>query len=141
MSVAENKATLKRMYDEVYNKGNLSLAPQLIAPDYHFGDLKGPEGWKQAVTNWRTAFPDLHFTVEQAVGEGDWIAYRLSIQGTHKGKWMNVEPTGKNVKGTLVFFSQFKDGKLFTSLASANMLDMYQQLGVAPPGYEFAKKK
>ena len=76
MSVEQNKATLRRMYEEVYNKGDLSLAPQLIAADYHFGDLKGPDGWKQAVTNWRSAFPDVHFTVDHAVGEEDWIAYR-----------------------------------------------------------------
>ena len=116
MSVEQNKATLKRMYEEVYNKGNLSLAPELVAAGYHFGELEGPDGWKQAVTSWRTAFPDIHFTVEDAVGEGDWIAYRLSLEGTFKGKWRNIEPTGKKVKGTLAFFSQYEDGKLVNVL-------------------------
>ena len=133
MSVEQNKATLRRMYEEVYNKGDLSLAPQLIAADYHFGDLKGPDGWKQAVTNWRSAFPDVHFTVDHAVGEEDWIAYRLSIQGTFKGKWQNMEPTGKQVNFTLAFFSQFKDGKLFTSTAFTDP-NVYQKLGTVPPG-------
>ena len=140
MSAEQNKATLKRMYEEVYNKGNLSLAPELVAPGYHFGELRGPDGWKQAVASWRTAFPDIHFTVEDAVGEGDWIAYRLSIEGTFKGRWRNIEPTGKKVKGTLAFFSQDRGRQLLTSFAFADQLAMYQQMGVAPPGYEFEKK-
>jgi steroid delta-isomerase-like uncharacterized protein len=134
MSVEQNKETLRRMYEEVYNKGNLSLAPELVAPGYHFGDLRGPDGWKQAVTSWRTAFPDIHFTVEDAVGEGDGIAYRLSMEGTFKGKWRGIEPTGKKVKGTLAFFSQYENGKLLTSFAFADQLAMYQQMGVTPPG-------
>jgi predicted ester cyclase len=111
VSVEQNKATLVRMYEEVYNKGNLSLAPQLVAPDYHFGELKGPEGWKQAVTSWRTAFPDVHFTIDHAVGEGDWIAYRLSVQG-------------------------YKDAKLLTSVAFADTLVWYRQMEAMPPGFD-----
>ena len=45
MSVEQNKATLRRMYDEVWNKGNISVVAELASPDYHFGDYKGPEGW------------------------------------------------------------------------------------------------
>jgi predicted ester cyclase len=136
VSVEQNKATLVRMYEEVYNKGNLSLAPQLVAPDYHFGELKGPEGWKQAVTSWRTAFPDVHFTIDHAVGEGDWIAYRLSVQGTFKGKWRDIEPNGKPVKFTLAFFSQYKDAKLLTSVAFADTLVWYRQMEAMPPGFD-----
>jgi predicted ester cyclase len=125
---------------EVFNTGNTSTAPKLIAQDYRFGDREGPDGWKDAVNSWHVAFPDVRFAVDQVVGEGDWLAYRLTVEGTFKGKWMGVEPTGKKVKGTLAFFSQFKDGKLFTAIAFADTLSWYQQMGAAPPGYEMAKK-
>ncbi len=135
MSVEQNKATLHRIYDELYNKKNVSLVPELIAPDYHFGNNKGQDGYRQVLASWHTAFPNIHFTVDQVVGEGDWLAYRLSSTGTFKGKWRDFDPTGKEVKFTLAFFSQFKDGKLLTTFAFADTLNLYQQMGVKPPGW------
>ena len=141
MSVEQNKVTLKQMYEEVWNKGNLSLASEVASPDYHYGDYKGPGGYAQIVTLQRDAFPDIHYTIDQVIGEGDWLAYKLTISGTFNGKgtWMGVKPTGKEIKGTWAFFSQFKDGKIVTTTAFADMLSFYQQAGVAPPGYEIAK--
>lgn len=141
MSVEENKATLKRMYDEVWNKGNLSIASEVASPDYHYGDYKGSEGYRQIVTLQREAFPDIQYTIDQVIGEGDWLAYTLSVSATFNGKGeiFGVKPTGKEMKGTWAFFSQFKDGKILTTTAFADMLSFYQQVGVAPPGYEIAK--
>ena len=71
MSVEENKATLKRMYDEVWNKGNLSIVSEVTSPDYHYGDRKGPEGYKEIVTLQREAIPNINYTIDQVIGEGD----------------------------------------------------------------------
>jgi predicted ester cyclase len=142
MSVEQNKAILKRMYDEVWNKGNLSIASELISPDYHHLDYKGPDGWKQIVTMQRNAFPDIHYTVDQVIGEGDWLAYKLTVQGTFNGKgeiW-GVKPTGKIMKWQWWFFSQYKDGKLLSSTAAGDMLSFYQQVGASPVGWEITKK-
>ena len=141
MSVEQNKTTLNRMYEEVWNKGNLSLASEVASPDYHYGDYKGPEGYKQIVTLQREAIPDIHYTIDQAIGEGDWLAYILTISGTFNGKgmWMGVKPNGKEITLTIAFFSQFKDGKIVTTTALGNMLGFYQQIGALPPNEEIAK--
>jgi predicted ester cyclase len=140
MSVEQNKATLKRMYDEVWNKGNWSIVPEVVSPDYQHGDYKGPEGWKQLVSSMRTAFPDLHDSIDQVIGEGDWLAYRVSNTGTFKAKYGDMEPTGKKLKMTQILFSQFKNGKLVATVALSDMLAFYQTLGLAPPGYVIVKK-
>jgi len=135
MSVEQNKAALRRIYEELYNNKDISRVPELVAPDYYFGNNKGHDGYRQILANWHTAFPDVHFTVDQVVGEGDWLAYRISVGGTFKGKFRGFEPTGKTFKLTGAFFSQFKDGKLFTSFGFADNLGLYQQLGVKPEGW------
>jgi predicted ester cyclase len=140
MSVKQNKATLKRMYDEVWNKGNYGAVQELVSPDYQHGDYKGPEGWKQLVSSMRTAFPDLHDTIDQVIGEGNWLAYRVSLTGTFKAKYGDIKPTGKKLKMTQILFSQFKAGKLVATVPLSDTLAFYQSLGIAPPGYEIAKK-
>lgn len=133
MSVEENKATLKRMYDEVWNTGDISKVSEVVSPDYHFGDYNGPEGWGQIIGMVRSAFPDLHYTIDQVVGEGDILAYRLSAEGTHQGTYNGVEPTGKKIKWTQWFFSEFKAGKIVSAVGLADSWSFYQQMGVTPP--------
>ena len=136
MSTEENKAVIRRVVEEVLNKGDMSVVPELIAPDYvyhsPFGEFKGPEGFKQFITMFRTAFPDLHLTVEDMVAEGDKLAARVSWRGTFKGKFGDLEPTGKQVNMTSDFY-RFKGGKEVEALPFTDMLTFYQQLGVAPP--------
>ena len=139
MSVEENKATLKRMYDEVYNTGDLSKVPELISPEYQHGDFKGQEGWGQLVSMFRSAFPDLHFTIDQIIGEGDTLAYRITGEGTHQGAFLTFEPTGKKIKWTQSLFSDFKDEKLLSSIATTDMLGILQQMGYLPPTEEIGK--
>lgn len=135
MSVEQNKATLNRTYEEVWNKGNWSVVPEVIDPDYRYGDYKGTDGYIHIVNTFRNAFPDIHFTVEQVVGEEEWLAYHISAQGTFKNKLENIEPTGKEVKWTQAFFTQYKDGKVLTNLTFRDLLTFYQQMGMSPPGF------
>ena len=81
MSAEENKALFRRAYEELWNRGNLSVADELIAPDFinHAaspGSNRGPESMRGSVTWARNAFPDLHFEIEELVGEGDIVAGR-----------------------------------------------------------------
>src|ERR671936_1612701 len=96
------KALSRRLFEEVWNKGNQAAIGELIATSYVRHDpatpeLTGIEGFKQNFTTLRTAFPDIHFTVEDQVAEGDKVANRLSWRGTHKGDYRGVAPTGKQV--------------------------------------------
>ena len=97
MSAEENKALFRRAYEELWNWGNLSVAHELIAPDFinHAaspGSNRGPESMRGSVTWARNAFPDLRFEIEELVGEGGVVAGRLTVSGTHEGSLMGEPP-------------------------------------------------
>ncbi|MBA7559052.1 MAG: ester cyclase [Dehalococcoidia bacterium] len=138
MSAEENKAVLRRVAEEIFNKGDLAVVDEVIASNYVYHgsggqEYKSPEGFKQIVTMFRNAFPDLHMTVEDMVAEGDKVAHRLTIRGTHKGELMGIAPTGKQVTISAVTISRFAGGKEAEAWSNLDQLGMYQQLGVAPP--------
>ncbi|MFX1577991.1 MAG: ester cyclase [Promethearchaeota archaeon] len=138
MSIEENKANLHRVTEEVFNKGNLAVVDELVSTNsvtHAAGgeEFKGPEGFKQMVTMIRTAFPDFHMTIEDIVAEGDKLAYRYTWRGTHKGEYMGIAPTGKQVTVTGMNIVHFVGGKGIESWTSGDNLSMMQQLGVVPP--------
>ena len=136
MGVEENKENIRRSIEEVYNRGDMSVVNELIAPDFVVpgeSNIKGPEGIKSFATTLRTAFPDFHMTIEEMVGEGDNVAAYLTWTGTHKGEFMGIAPTDKQIKNTGAYFYKFKDGKQIETKGISNQLSMYQQLGATPP--------
>ena len=138
MSTEQNKVKVRRVIEEVFNKGNLSVAEEIMANDYvyHMGqgmEFKGPDGFKQLAIIFRNAFPDLHMAVEDMIAEGDKVAARFTLRGTHKGDLMGIAPTGKQFTTTGNVIIRFAGGKEVEAFGAADMLAMYQQLGVAPP--------
>ena len=138
MTTEENKAIGSRIIEEVWNKGDLAAVDELVSPNhiYHFPgreDIKGPEGLKQFATMARTAFPDLHITIDDMIAEGDKVACRFTWRGTHKGEMMGIAPTGKQVTVTGIVISHFVGGKEVEVWESTDSLGMFQQLGVVPP--------
>lgn len=138
MSTEENKAMLRRNCEEALSKGDLAVADENMATNYVYHgsggqEFKGPEGFKQLVTMLRTAFPDLHVTIEDMVAEGDKVAHRLTLRGTHKGDFMGMAPTGKQVTTTAITISRFAGGKEVEAWANLDQLGMMQQMGVVPP--------
>jgi predicted ester cyclase len=138
MSTEENKANLHRTTEEVFNKGNLAIVDELVTTNSVLHLLggqkfKGPEGFKQFVTMFRTAFPDIHITIDDMVAEGDKVANRYTWRGTHKGELMGIAPTGKQVTVTGIKITQFVGGKQVEGWISGDQLGMMQQLGVVPP--------
>ena len=90
MSAVENKALFRRTYEELLNRGNLDVAHELVAAEFinHEappGRDRGPESMRGLARMLRTAFPDLHFEIEELVAEGDTVAGRLTMSGTHEG--------------------------------------------------------
>ena len=92
MSTEENKALARRVLEEMFNAGNLDVADELLAPDYVDHDptlpedVHGPEGFKEYVATYRSAFPDLHIQIEDQIAEGDRVATRWTGTGTHNGE-------------------------------------------------------
>src|SRR6266498_4944915 len=103
MTLEQNKAVIRRFYEEVWNQGHLDVADEIFAPNYVRHDLRpgtappGPEGQKIIANLFRSAFPDLHMTIEFLVAEGDLVVARWQTQGTHTGAWAGVAPTGRAI--------------------------------------------
>ncbi len=133
-----NKAQFRRTYEEMFHQGNLAVADELIAPDCINHEVppgmnnRGPESARQVVTMLRSAFPDLHFTIEELVAEGDTVVGRVTMSGTHQGPFMGIAPTGRSLRQAQVHFVRFRDGKGIEHRAVRDDLGMMQQLGVIP---------
>jgi steroid delta-isomerase-like uncharacterized protein len=94
----ENKATSRRFYEELFNQGNLDAAEEIVTPDFVIHDPnipeepRGPEGLKQFVSMYRNVFPDLNFTIEDQIAEGEKVGTRWVAYGTHQGELMGLAP-------------------------------------------------
>ena len=138
MSTENNKALIRRVYEEAINQGNLALFDDLVSSDYVLHDpnypqpVRGAEGLKQYIQVFRTAYPDLHFTIEDIIGEGDTVAVRQTSRGTHRGELFGIPPTGKQPTVTGMTYHRFVNGKLVERWVNYDGLGMLQQLGVVP---------
>jgi steroid delta-isomerase-like uncharacterized protein len=112
MSVEANKAFVKRYVEEPWNKGNVDVLDEMCAPSFHLEGLGGVEEFKAVITAIRTSFPDLHFTVEEIIAEGDKVAYRWTARGTHQGEYEGIAPTGKIITQTGITIIRLADGKV-----------------------------
>ncbi len=137
MSVEENKAMVRRIIEEAVNKGNLAVIDEIMAPNYvyHFPgmEIKGPDGFRQFVTMMRTAFPDLNVTIDEIIGEGNFVASRLILRGTLKGEFMGMAPTGRKIEFPEAVFVLFEGGKEVEAWPYADTQSMFQQLGLKRP--------
>ncbi|MGB6598621.1 MAG: ester cyclase [Candidatus Acidiferrum sp.] len=132
------KASVRRLFEEVWNKGNVAVADELFAPTYTHHDSatpdvgRGPEGEKKRVTLYRNAFPDIRFTIEDMLVEGETVVARWSCRGTHKGELNGIAPTGKQFNITGVSIARFTNCKMFEGYVNWDALALMQQLGVVP---------
>ena len=136
MSLEQKKAVVRRCWEECLNKRNLAIIDELVAPEYVWHgpsqELSGPAGIKQLATSLLTAFPDLQMTFEDQLGEGDKIASRYTMRGTHQGDLFGVPPTGKQATFTGIFMSRMAGGQIAEEWEHFDQLGMLQQLGVVP---------
>ena len=138
MSTEDNKALAQRWLEEVWNKGDLSLIDELIAPNYVLHDptrpgLRGRAGIKESIAMFRTAFPDLHFTIEDQVAESEKIVTRYTVQGTHLGTLMGIPATGKQGTITGIDIYRIMDGQIEEAWSNWDTLGLLQRIGVIPP--------
>jgi steroid delta-isomerase-like uncharacterized protein len=139
-----NKAIVRRLVEELWNKGNLSVADELFAPNYEHHDAstldfgRGPESEKKRATLYRTAFPDIQLTMEEVIAEGEIVMTRWSCRGTHKGDLSGIAPTGKQITISGVTIARLANGKMAEGWVNWDALGLMQQLGVVP---ELAKTK
>lgn len=137
MSIEDNKALVRRFYEEVFNQRNLALVDELCTTHHVFHNppttLHGREEFKQLLSLYITAFPDARFTVEDQIAEGDRVASRYTFRGTHQGELQSIPPTGKQVTVTGMIINRIVNGKSDEGWLNFDALGMLQQLGVVPP--------
>jgi steroid delta-isomerase-like uncharacterized protein len=131
---SNNETVVRRMFDEAWNRGNLSVVDEILAPDYQctgpMDTFRGAKGMKDAITKYRTAFPDCKVKIEEIFATPDRVAVRYSYTGTHKGELNGIAPTGRTVTGEGITLIHFRDGRASSEHNISDSLGMLQQLGV-----------
>ena len=132
----QNKNLIHRFFEVGINQNKLDVFDEIIAPNYVNYNLPapapGPEGLRQVVGMFKAGFPDLHATVEATIAEGDRVATRGYITGTHNGTFMNIPPTGKSIKLTFTDIWRIENGKAVENWVQMDMLGLMQQLDLTP---------
>jgi len=135
MSIEENKAIHRRVYEEVWNKGNLDVVDEIIADDYIFHRLperRGQEWYKAMYHLLADAFTDFNCNIGDMIAEGDRVMVRTTITGTHKSEIMGVPPTGKTISVTEIAVIRIEDGKIVEEWGGLDTYSLMQQLGAIP---------
>jgi steroid delta-isomerase-like uncharacterized protein len=131
-----NEAVVRRLVEEVLNRGRTGLLAELVAADHvghdPFGDHYGPEGLRIAVAEYRAAFPDLRVTVEDLVTAGDTVVHRFTLRGTHAGPFLGIPPTGRAVTAAGIAIDRLVGGKVAESWVVLDALGLLRQLGASP---------
>ncbi|MFB3765623.1 MAG: ester cyclase [Methanotrichaceae archaeon] len=136
MSIEENKAIVRRFFEEGPSKGNMKAANELLSPNFSLHtplpSAPGIQGINDIVITCRVAFEHLNVTVEDMVAEGDKVAARFTARGIHKGGFMNLPPTGKPITMTGIEIFRIENGKIAELWGEANLLGLMAQLGIIP---------
>jgi steroid delta-isomerase-like uncharacterized protein len=135
MSTEENKALVRRAF-ELGDQRNWAAFYELTSSDFVFHNasmtIRGLEAYKQSLSMYFTAFPDLHSTIEDMIAEGDTVVVRYTWRGTHQGGLMGIPPTGKQVAVSAIAIFRIANGKGIEEWLNADYLGLLQQLGVIP---------
>ncbi len=143
MSLEENKAIVRRWFDEFWNAGNLDVADEIFHPNYIVegveADRRDVEANKEGYAFWHRVLPDIHFTVDEIIAEGNTVVVRWTAHGTHHGDWATpigtVPASGKATvtPGTSTYHLRY--GKIIWDANHIDFLSTLQQIGaVIQPG-------
>jgi predicted ester cyclase len=138
MMSEDNKRLVRRALEEIYAKGNLELADELVHPDFvdhepaHPEQPTGPESVKQTVGHVQSAFGGLRFEIEDEIAEGDKVVQLVVMSGCHTGPLMGCEPTGKEFAVRHTYIWRIADDKIVDHWGSRDDLGLLGQLGLLP---------
>ena len=137
MSTTHNKRLAERVWDEVWHQGDLRRIDDLFASDFVRHDpgreLHGTEQNRQFVAELRAAFPDLHFTVEDEIAEGDRVCVRYRFEGTHTGAFRGIPSTKKRIGYSGILIYRILNNKIVEQWTEFDLLGFLKQLGALPP--------
>ncbi len=134
----DNSAIVRRFVEETINQGQIDSAGQYVWEDMveqapFPGQGPGLEGLKDVLRGMRAGFPDLHFSVEEQISEGDKVVSRFEWTGTHRGAFLGVAATGRPVKVWGMVIDRLESGRIKDTRIIMDTLGLMIQLGVFPP--------
>jgi len=143
------KDIIKEFIEELWNGRRLDVADQIFSEDCVTHQLRsgvldepahrGPHEMKEHVSGWLMSFPDLRFTIERMVAEGDRVVSQLVMEGTHQGTWMGIPPTGKRLQIRMITIHRIANGKIAEDWVLVESLGLFQQLGAVPDTAELIR--
>ena len=136
----QNRRNVQKLF-ETFNQGDLDLLDELVSPDYigPQGD-KGPGGFRAVVLGLRGAFPDIHYTIDDVVADGDRVAVRWHWTGTHQAPFRAFPPTGKAVSNPGLGIFRLEGGKIVAATLETDRLGFLQQVGAVPENIGLAPR-
>ena len=140
MSTEDNKAMARRLFEEALNQGKVAVFDELLAPNFLYHnpirpDVRTLEDYKRFITEFHSAFPDLHVTIDDMIAEDDKVVVRFTWHGTNTGDIvmpMRLPATGKHVTVTSINIGRMVEGKCVELWQEGNDLGLFQQLGLIP---------
>ena len=137
MTTEQNKLKMQR-FNEFINTASDQLATELISTNAIFHvpgrpePMKGPSGYLAVIGMMRGGFPDIQWTLEELIAEGDKIAARFTMRGKHQGPFFGVPPTGKKIEVQAMNFYRFSEGQIVEERGQPDLLGLLQQIGAIP---------
>jgi steroid delta-isomerase-like uncharacterized protein len=136
--VEANKHVMPR-FVQFINTASETLATELVSPEAIFHvpgrpePMHGPAGYLAIIGMMRGGFPDIQWSLEEMVAEGDKVAARFVMRGTHRGAFLGVPATGKTIQVQALNIYRFSDGQIVEETGQPDMLGLLQQIGAVPP--------
>jgi len=137
----ENEELVRRMNEEVWDEGNLDAIGEFVAEDFVGHNpaipepVHGPDGLRERIEMITAAWPDARLVAEDVVSDGEWVAQRTTLTGTHEGEFVGIEPTGREVEVAGASFQRVENGSFVEEWLLLDMLGLLAQIGVVdPPG-------
>src|SRR3954463_3501062 len=135
--MADARASLERMFEELINQGRLEVADELFAEDFldhgPMGDIQGRDAFKGLVAAWRDAVPDVHCTLSNIIIDGDVAGWLVHTTGTHTGDGLGFPATGKRFETVSANLGRFENGRAGEHWSEQGMLPMLLQIGIMQP--------
>ena len=140
---------VRRFVEELWNERRLEVADEIFAEGCVTHQLRsgvpltparrGPKALKEHISAWLVGFPDLRFVIEQTIAEGDCIMSRLVMEGTHRGSWLGISPTGKKLQIRMITVHRIANDKIAEDWVLVESLGLFQQLGALPDTTEILR--
>jgi steroid delta-isomerase-like uncharacterized protein len=132
MSAEANKSIVSRYIEQVYNQNNPKVLGELLAPNYvrylATGAPLNLGQQKQRLAEMRAAFPDIHLDIIRLIGEGDFVTMQVVVRGTHRGAFMGVEPSGRQIGVPAIDIVRLENGKMSEHWGGMDSGVLMQQL-------------